>query len=180
MVGCKKDLLESTPYSQSTSNTFWRNGTDAVSASNALYSLLGDEGLFPHTEQTWDICSDDQWRAGDHGEDQAIEEFTFDASNPQLGFSWSLKYEIISRANAILINVPKIEIIKGVEEMNLDMIDGSYDYLLRMPIYSLTKEVFDKLKEDFASKKEEIEKLKLVDPKDMYLDDLSDLKKRMK
>ena len=60
------------------------------------------------------------------------------------------------------------------------MIDGSYDYLLRMPIYSLTKEVFDKLKEDFASKKEEIEKLKLIDPKDMYLDDLSDLKKRMK
>ena len=116
MVGCKKDLLESTPYSQSTSSTFWRNGTDAVSASNALYSLLGDENLFPHTEQTWDICSDDQWRAGDHGEDQAIEEFTFDASNPQLGFSWSLKYEIISRANAILINVPKIEMDKSLQD----------------------------------------------------------------
>ena len=32
------------------------------------------------------------------------------------------------------------------------MIDGSYDYLLRMPIYSLTKEVFDKLKEELINK----------------------------
>jgi len=116
MVGCKKDLLESTPYAQSTSNTFWRNATDATSASNALYSLLGDENGFPHTEQTWDICSDDQWRAGDHGEDQAIEEFTFDASNSQLGYSWSLKYEVISRANAIIINVPKINMDKALQD----------------------------------------------------------------
>ena len=116
MVGCKKDLLESTPYAQSTSNTFWRNATDATSASNALYSLLGDENGFPHTEQTWDICSDDQWRAGDHGEDQAIEEFTFDASNSQLGYSWSLKYEVISRANAIIINVPKITMDKALQD----------------------------------------------------------------
>ena len=116
VVGCKKDLLESTPYGQSTSSTFWRNATDATSASNALYSLLGDENGFPHTEQTWDICSDDQWRAGDHGEDQAIEEFTFDASNSQLGYSWSLKYEVISRANAIIINVPKITMDKALQD----------------------------------------------------------------
>ena len=40
--------------------------------------------------------------------------------------------------------------------------------------------MFEKLKEDFKIKKEEIEKLKLVDPKDMYLDDLSELKKKLK
>ena len=116
VVGCKKDLLESTPYGQSTSSTFWRNATDATSASNALYSLLGTEYNFADTEQTWDICSDDQWRAGDHGEDQAIEEFTFDASNSQLGYSWSLKYEVISRANAIIINVPKITMDKALQD----------------------------------------------------------------
>ena len=49
-----------------------------------------------------------------------------------------------------------------------------------MPIYSLTKEVFDKLKEDFSNKKEEIERLKLIEPGDMYLDDLSELKKKLK
>jgi hypothetical protein len=49
-----------------------------------------------------------------------------------------------------------------------------------MPIYSLTKEMFEKLKDDFSNKKDEIEKLKLVEPKDMYLDDLSELKKKVK
>jgi len=60
------------------------------------------------------------------------------------------------------------------------MIDGTYDYLLRMPIYSLTKELFEKLKEDFTAKKAEIKKLEETDPKDMYLDDLSELKKKFK
>ena len=77
-------------------------------------------------------------------------------------------------------NVSKALIIEGIEEMGLDRIDDSYDYLLRMPIYSLTKELFEKLKEDFTTKKAEIKKLEETDPKDMYLDDLNDLKKKFK
>jgi DNA topoisomerase-2 len=77
-------------------------------------------------------------------------------------------------------NVPKTEIIKGIEEMGLDLIDDSYDYLLRMPIYSLTKEVFEKLKADFIEKKAEIKKMEETDPKDMYVDDLNELKKKFK
>mgnify|MGYP000905981280 CR=1 FL=1 len=49
-----------------------------------------------------------------------------------------------------------------------------------MPIYSLTKELFDKLKADFTSKKEEIRILEGTDPKDMYREDLADLKKKFK
>ena len=77
-------------------------------------------------------------------------------------------------------NVSKALIIEGIIEMKLDKIDDSYDYLLRMPIYSLTKELFEKLKEDFTTKKGEIKKLEETDPKDMYLDDLNDLKKKFK
>jgi len=77
-------------------------------------------------------------------------------------------------------NVSKIKIIDGIEKMGLDKIDDSYDYLLRMPIYSLTKELFDKLKLDYKSKKVEIDDLKKTDPKDMYLLDLSELKKSLK
>jgi len=107
-ASCKKGLLDTPPYGQSTSADFWRNADDAIAGANAMYSLLGDEYTFAHTEQTWDICSDDQWRAGDHPEDQAIEEFTYDPSNIQLNDSWGGKYEIISRCNAVLINVPNI------------------------------------------------------------------------
>jgi DNA topoisomerase II len=77
-------------------------------------------------------------------------------------------------------NVAKDLIIKSIEEMKLDKIDDSYDYLLRMPIWSLTKEMFEKLKEDFKIKKEEMDALSKIDPKDMYLEDLSILKKKLK
>ena len=77
-------------------------------------------------------------------------------------------------------NVPKAEIVRGIETLGLDLIEGSYDYLLRMPIYSLTQELFEKLKADFTAKKAEIKKLEETDPKDMYLDDLDDLKKKFK
>jgi DNA topoisomerase-2 len=77
-------------------------------------------------------------------------------------------------------NVPKDEIVTQIESINLDKIDDSYDYLLRMPIYSLTKELFEKLKEDFSNKKIEIKNLEETDPKDMYLSDLDELKKKFK
>jgi len=109
LTACSKDFLETAPFGQPTSDQFWRNADDAVAAANALYEPLDDEDYFGHNEQTFDICSDDFWRAGDHGEDQAIEEFTFDASNDQLSFSYTRKYEIINRANAILLNVPNID-----------------------------------------------------------------------
>lgn len=77
-------------------------------------------------------------------------------------------------------NVPKAKIITQIESIGLDKIDDSYDYLLKMPIYSLTKELFEKLKEDFSNKKLEIKKLQETDPKDMYLSDLYELKKKFK
>lgn len=109
LTACSEDFLETTPFGQATSDQFWRNADDAVAAANALYEPLDDGNFYGHTEQTFEICSDDFWRAGDHGEDQAIEEFTFDPDNAQLNFSYTRKYEIINRANAILINVPEID-----------------------------------------------------------------------
>lgn len=76
--------------------------------------------------------------------------------------------------------VSKSVIIEGIEEMGLEKIDDSYDYLLRMPIYSLTKEIFEKLKEDFTTKKAEIKILEETDPKDLYLEDLNELKRKFK
>lgn len=77
-------------------------------------------------------------------------------------------------------NVSKDKIIDQIESIELDKIDDSYDYLLRMPIYSLTKELFEKLKADFTEKKSEIKELEDTKPSDMYLSDLSELKKKLK
>src|SRR5215216_6767749 len=83
-VQCDDNILDSTSYGQVTNQTFWRNGDDVVSAVNAIYEPLLQENYFGHFERTWDIQSDDMWRAGDHGEDQSIEQFTYDAGNPKL------------------------------------------------------------------------------------------------
>jgi DNA topoisomerase-2 len=77
-------------------------------------------------------------------------------------------------------NKSKDEIVNNITSLGLEKIDNSYDYLLRMPLWSLTKELFEKLKEDFTSKKVDIEKLSLVEPRDMYLTDLLELKKKIK
>ena len=74
----------------------------------------------------------------------------------------------------------KDDVVTDLIKNKLDMIDDSYDYLLRMPIYSLTKELFEKMKEDFVKKKEDIKTYMLIEPKSMYIDDLNELKKKFK
>ena len=73
-------------------------------------------------------------------------------------------------------NKSKDSIIEDIQNMKIDIIDDSYDYLLRMPLWSLTSELFEKLKADFTAKKQEIIELEKVEPKTWYLDDLKELK----
>jgi len=77
-------------------------------------------------------------------------------------------------------NAPKKSIIIYLEANKFDKIDGSYNYLLNMPIYSLTKERFDELLKQEADKKAEKKIIEGTDPKDMYLSDLETLKKAIK
>ncbi len=116
---CDDNILESTSYGQVTSQQFWRNGDDVVSAVNAIYEPLLQENYFGHFERTWDIQSDDMWRAGDHAEDQSIEYFTYDASNPKLIDTWKWRYEMISRSNAVLINAPTVEMDASLKDRSL-------------------------------------------------------------
>ncbi len=119
-IGCKDDLLDSTPYGQITSKQFWRNGEDVVAATNAIYSPLLDEDGFAHTEYTFDNSSDDMVRAGDHGDSEAqLELFTFNASNSHIANTWATKYEVISRANAVLINAPKVTMDEALRNRSM-------------------------------------------------------------
>jgi DNA topoisomerase II len=76
-------------------------------------------------------------------------------------------------------NKSKDEMVSDIVKLNLEMIDDSYDYLLRMPIYSLTKELFEKLKQDFTAKKTEIAEVEKVEPTTTYLEDLKELKTKV-
>lgn len=76
-------------------------------------------------------------------------------------------------------NKKKDDIISDIEKVGIDKVDDSYDYLLRMPIYSLTQELYNKLKKDFIEKKTEMEKIELLEPRQMYLDDLKEIIKNI-
>ncbi|MGG5901904.1 RagB/SusD family nutrient uptake outer membrane protein [Sphingobacterium daejeonense] len=103
-----KDLLDLEVKGQYTQDNYFKNEQSVVDAVTGLYGILIAEDFVAHGDYTWDIASDDVYRAGDHSEDEAIETFTFDPSNPQLSAGWTWKYEMVSRANIILNHVPEL------------------------------------------------------------------------
>ncbi|HMG10645.1 MAG TPA: hypothetical protein VK609_19165, partial [Mucilaginibacter sp.] len=106
-TGCKKalDLQQKGVYN---TDNYFRNQADAVNAITGIYSLLEGEDYIAHAETTFDVASDDYWRSGDHSEDEAIENLTYDASNAQVNYSWKWKYETVNRSTNCILNIPKI------------------------------------------------------------------------
>ncbi len=107
LTDCKKALDVQQQGVYTTANYF-RNETDAVNSISGIYTLLTQENYIAHQETTFDVPSDDYWRSGDHSEDEPIENLTYDASNAQVNYSWTWKYETVNRATNCIINIPKI------------------------------------------------------------------------
>lgn len=82
--------------------------------------------------------------------------------------------------NLIVNNTPKDQIVNFLDKNKYDKLDETYNYLLNMPIYSLTKERFEELLKQKEEKLKEIEIIKNTDHKDMYMKDLLELKKTFK
>lgn len=77
-------------------------------------------------------------------------------------------------------NRPKSEIADDLETLNFDKVSDSYNYLLGMPIHSLTKETYTQLLTEVAQTKSELSTIRSTDPIDMYRTDLNELKKNLK
>ena len=77
-------------------------------------------------------------------------------------------------------NVARKEIILYLETNKFDQINGTYLYLLNMPIHSLSKETYEALLKEVSEKQAELAEIKKKDPTDMYREDLADLKKNLK
>ena len=79
----------------------------------------------------------------------------------------------------VVNNVKKEIIVKWLDDNKFEKIDDSYNYLLNMPIYSLTNERYMELMKNAKDKKEELDLIKEKEPKEMYLSDLNELKKKL-
>lgn len=76
--------------------------------------------------------------------------------------------------------IQKSVIFDKLEKNKFDKIDDNYDYLLRMSIWSLTKELYEKILQDEQELTEELQKTRNLEPKMMYFSDLQDLRKKYK
>lgn len=81
--------------------------------------------------------------------------------------------------NTIEINNKKkseiVKSIKGVE--GIITIEGNYDYLLRMPLYSLTSEKIKELNDKIKAVKSDITRLQKTEAEDIWLGYLNELEK---
>lgn len=81
--------------------------------------------------------------------------------------------KLIIKDEIVVNKRSKVDIIKQIEDNNIDKIKDSYDYLLNMPIYSLTLEKVNELMEEYKNKSIELKNLKDKDIVSWYKDDLS-------
>ena len=72
----------------------------------------------------------------------------------------------------LINNVPKDEIVSKLDKEKFYLVNGSYSYLLSMPIHTLTKEKYEELLANKGQKEAELAKIKSADPKYMYKEDL--------
>ena len=74
-----------------------------------------------------------------------------------------------------IIKKSKKEIEEQLQTLEFPVIDGNFDYLIKMPIYSLSKDKMDELQEKFDTLVLEMETLSNKTNKDLWLDDLEQL-----
>lgn len=74
----------------------------------------------------------------------------------------------------------KEEVESDIIKLNLMRVNGTFAYLLNMSIVSLTKEKLIELKEEFDRSKEKIKVLQETSIEDIWLEELNELKKKMK
>jgi len=90
--------------------------------------------------------------------------------------SWKVKFILMIVEKKLEINnKKKSEIETQLEKNKFPKIDGTYNYLLSMPIYNLTQEKIDELKKQEKDKQEEHELLTKKTPEQLWASDLEEL-----
>eukprot|EP00949_MAST-11_sp_MAST-11-sp1_P000447 g447.t1 len=82
--------------------------------------------------------------------------------------------EVIS-GTIVVSNRPKSALLDELEEKSYAKVADAYDYLLSLPLWSLTMERVQKLKKERAEKESELDRITAMSPTKMWLNDLSAL-----
>jgi starch-binding outer membrane protein, SusD/RagB family len=121
--GCKKSFLDVDPQGQQPSEQFWKDGSDATKAVNAMYgNLRGWPNVAFAPIAVESMGSDDTEKGsspGDASFHNKFDNFTATSTEGQLLDFWTGQYQNINFANQVLGNVPVINMDAGLKNRYL-------------------------------------------------------------
>jgi DNA topoisomerase-2 len=87
--------------------------------------------------------------------------------------------DAVIKGRIVVANEKKPDIIKAIEKEGISKQDDSYDFLLGMPIWSLTYEKYTELQKKLDETVKERDKVTKTSPEDFYRQDLKELRKQV-
>ncbi|UOQ73131.1 RagB/SusD family nutrient uptake outer membrane protein [Hymenobacter cellulosilyticus] len=124
LTSCGEKFLEEAPTDQVTDANFYKTTTDAIQATNAVYSELSKAGQY--NSALWgigDIGSDLSTTGGGGGgdglEQQQLDNFNIPTTNVLTTRLWGSCYVGIGRANIVLEKVPGMSIDPAIQTRSI-------------------------------------------------------------
>lgn len=126
-AGCE-DFLQKDPQGELTQEAFPMTGSDALLATNAVYSTIRNWAYHSGGFPIMDIMSDDAHK-GSNPNDQLptigpYDNFTYTTTQDGLDRWWSALYEGIKRANVVIEKVPSIDM--NTDQRNRCVAEASF------------------------------------------------------
>ncbi|OGX84573.1 hypothetical protein BEN47_16020 [Hymenobacter lapidarius] len=125
LTSCGEKFLDEAPTDQVTDANFYKTTTDAIQATDAVYSELGKGGQYNYA--LWgigdigsDLSSTGGGGGGDGIEQQQLDRYgSIPATNPLTSRLWGGCYVGIGRANIVLQKVPAMQIDPAIQQRSI-------------------------------------------------------------
>ncbi|HEY4786750.1 MAG TPA: RagB/SusD family nutrient uptake outer membrane protein [Bacteroidales bacterium] len=115
VVSCKNDFLQYTQSGAASTDNFWKTESDAKLAANGLYSFLTNDDIVGRGFMWYIDACDDMVVGRDKAQAVNMKNFVDAGSNSYTSLNWPTMYQIIKRANDIIIHVPQMDISQDVK-----------------------------------------------------------------
>lgn len=107
---CSNDFTDLTPKGSITDANYWKTESDAIFAANGLYEHFADDAMFGRGLFWFINASDDMVTGRTDAGSAAVRNFTANGNESRVNAMYKKFYQIIQRANTILLKVPAMEI----------------------------------------------------------------------
>lgn len=115
LQSCSESFTDLTPQGSVTYGNFWKTESDAILASNGLYEHWNDDNMFGRGLFWFVNASDDMVTGRTDAGSAAVRNFTATGAESRINSMYKKFYQIIQRANSVLLNVPAMSISEDVK-----------------------------------------------------------------